>query len=362
MRAAPLILGLCWGATSHAEGYDWSVRGYAYVRYFDYVGADTDPQQIDVRVRPHVKLTYPEGGTIVIEPQAAYSFGRGQESYERTGDVVTLERLYGEFDFPRATVILGKQAVNWGSGQLFNPTDVFDDVYLRDVQAESSGHPAARVAIPFGATRELVALLSSDDRFLQGLGAMRGRATFGTTDVALVASRNPYRRADMAGFDVKGEAKVGLWLEAAYWNPWHGKGYARAVAGVDYSFRVRDVLYLALQAYYDGSGETEVARYDLPAYLRRERATLARHYATITGRLDWSGDLSLGTVSVYNLDDDSVLATLYADVKRIDDFTITIGTSLLTGKSGGEFHPPAGLDPTGLLPRGIAYLWVRYHF
>ncbi|MFN7971106.1 MAG: hypothetical protein U0166_01950 [Acidobacteriota bacterium] len=359
----PLLVAAILPDLGRAQSYAWSLRGYTEFRFYDYAGARTDPTEIDLTVRPRFKLSFPENGDLVFEPQVAYAWGRNNDLFEDWGDVATIERLYADVDYPKASVTFGKQALNWGSALVFNPTDVFDDVFLRDTWAENSGHPALKVAVPLGQTAEVVGLLASDDRFEEGLLAARGRATFGQTEIALTAFRDPYRRADVYGFDVKGEAVVGLWLEAARTEPWDDRdGFFRAVAGTDYSWKVRDGLYLALQYYHDESGSREIAGYDLAALIRRERATLARDYATLNGRLTFSQDLTLGTLTIGNLDDSSVLSTVYGEWTRIPHVTITVGGTWLGGKPGGEFNPPDIIDPQGLLPTAIAYAWVRYYF
>ena len=87
-----------------------------------------------------------------------------------------------------------------------------------------------------------------------------------------------FRGADLVGVDIKGEATVGLWLEAAWQSPWDDGSrpgsadpFVRAVAGTDYTFGVRNGLYTAVQYYHDGSGATDETRYDLPGYVRDAR-------------------------------------------------------------------------------------------
>ena len=359
---ATACLALSFAAPRASADDAWSVRGYAELRLYDYLGAETEPFEADVRVRPHFTFTFDDDSLIVFEPELRRGFGRGDDAFDDWEDQVGIERLFAEVSLHGTRLTVGKQAVNWGSGQVFNPTDVFDDVFLRDVWAEQSGHTGAKLAVPLAATSEVTVLVACDDQFQQALGAVRGRTTVGTTDLALSISRDPFRRADVYGVDVKGEATVGLWVEAAWNQPWDGPGFLESIAGVDYTFGLRNGLYLAGQYYRDGSGASARERYDIAALARGERSTLARDYALVTGRLAWSENLTIATLTIDNIDDGSLLATVYGEYTRIPAVTLSLGTTWLGGRADGEFNPPAALDPQGLLPDAILYLWARYHF
>ena len=362
VRAWLILLGVV-TLSGSAGALDWDLRGYADARWFGYLGAERDPWEVGLRARPRLRLDLPADVFLVFEPEARYSFGRNEEQFEDVDDVLNVERLFVDAALGPINVTAGRQAVNWGNGIIFNPTDLFDDVFLRDVWAEPSGYDALKLTVPFGPTRELIALASTDEGTLDDtVTALRGRLTMGTTDLALVAARDPVRDQELFGADVKGEAVVGMWLEAAWTQPRDGSSFVRSVAGVDYTFALRDALYVALQYYRDGSGETDQQRYDLGALLRGERSTLARNYATLTGRLFWSEDLALGTQTIANLDDGSLVLTAFGDYTRIPGLTLSVGGTWLAGQPGGEFNPPPRLDPEGRLPQAITYVWLRYHF
>lgn len=360
IKKAVVGLGLIGLSSASASELRFSMRGYAELRYFSYLGAEADPTELDVRFRPRLRLSFGNGG-IVFEPEARYAIGRNQERFDAVEDAPGIERLYAEFNFEAVDVVLGKQALNWGSGLLFNPTDLFDDVHLRDVWAEQSGHSAVKVLVPLNPTSTFTVIAGTDDPLTNVLGALRFQGNWGTTDLALTASHNPFRESNELGIDLKGEKTVGLWVEAAWIDPWDHHGYLEMVTGVDYTFGFRNGLYLAAQYYRDGSGASTEAEYDLAGLILGQRATLARDYMTLTGRLAWSEDLSIGTQSVYNAVDGTGLLTTFADWTRIPSITVSVGATWLAGGSEGEFRPPPTLDPNGLVPDAIAYIWLRYH-
>lgn len=310
-----------------------------------------------------------------------------ERQIDEIGDVVGLDRLFVDVNLPRADLRVGRQGVNWGSALVFNPTDVFAEVIVAEPWRERQGVDAARVTVPFGERAQVVGVLGADgipDGEIEDLrGGLRGTVSRSRLDASAVAYTNGER--SFAGLDLKGDAGVGWWLEGGYTldnSADETSGFTRASLGVDYSFPVLQLLYVAAQVSFDGSGLTP-DEYDLTGAMSQglafsscggeeteatassTRSTMGRLYGV--GVVNWAlnEDLSLSGTTLWNLMDGTGLVFPSFGAKVGNRLSLNVGAQVLLGEDG-EFRPdPADLqvsmlDLSPLYPRWTATAWARW--
>ncbi len=392
-----------------------TLRGYAELRG-SWTDAEGTPWTLVERLRPTLKISPSERFSLETTLEANLEQGRyapaeaealireevGDELFdtflelygctletERTveglEDVLSVERLFVDLNLRRADIRVGRQALNWGSAYIFNPTDVFSEVIVAEPWRERQGVDAARVTVPLGERAQVVGVAGVEGVPEGELSGARGglRATW--RGDRLGASLVGYTDGDRSfgGVDIKGDLGVGWWLEGGY------DGDLRASLGADYSFPVLDVLYVAAQVSWDGSGSSpedydwtslsgstdlgtcEDAPEGTPlAELGQEgeaeaRSTMGRLYAV--GMLNWTltESWSVGATTLWNLEDGTGLLFPTGAVKIGGRTSVNAGVQMLLGEDG-EFRPPAEALDTGLvdlsplMPRWTALAWARY--
>lgn len=301
-------------------------------------------------------------------------------------DVVSLDRLFLDLNLPVADIRVGRQGLNWGSAYFLNPTDVFSEVIVAEPWRERQGVDAARVTVPLGDRAQIVGVAGVDGipegELSGGRAGLRGTWRGDRLGASLVGFTDGDRT--FAGVDLKGDLGVGWWLEGGF------DGDLRASAGLDYSFPVLEVLYVAGQISYDGSGSApedydwtsgatsgigscESAPQGTPLdELGAESAEdddgstmMGRLYAI--GVLNWSltENLSASATTLWNLEDGTGLLFPSASAKVGGRISLNAGVQVLLGEDG-EFSPPAeafqsgAIDLSPLLPRWTASAWARY--
>jgi len=144
-----------------------------------------------------------------------------------------------------ADIILGRQAVAWGSARVVNPTDIIAPFSFNELDKEERlGVDAVRVRVPLGPLDELDMGAIAGRDFAPGKNAffIRGKTYQLKTDVSglLLAFRNHL----LLGLDLaRALGGAGLWMEAAWVipntfnenRPEKEKSYGRISAGLDYS-------------------------------------------------------------------------------------------------------------------------------
>jgi hypothetical protein len=342
--------------------------GYAEARYVRIQGLGSYlPEYVTAqRLRPTMveELDSVEGVSFTVTPELQFrQFEDDPPEFMETDDYLTVERLYADIDAGPARVRLGRQAVNWGSALVWNPTDLFQEVFLTDYWAERKGLNALRVYVPMENDFRLTAVMSTGDTvFFHNRYALKASLARWEADVSAVWMDDTINDRLVWGLDVKGTAVVGYWVEAAAFAPKDQDldSFEQAVVGIDYSFPVRSTLYLAAQYYYDGSGKSEPELYDWPGLFAGRRTTLGMHYANLLATLAWNSDLSLAVNAIYNLDDDSAIISPYLTY-TYEDFRISAGANITAGSDGGEFRPRPDQNPLELVPYVVYYVWGRWY-
>jgi hypothetical protein len=306
-----------------------------------------------------------EGLSLTVTPEFhLYQWEDDPPAIEETDDYLSIERFYADVEAGPARVRVGRQAVNWGSAYIWNPTDVFQEVYLTDYWAEREGVNAVRVYVPMADEFRFTAVAATGDTvFHHNRYAVKASYNHWGADGSLIWMDDVARDRLVWGVDVKGTAVLGYWVEAAAFAPKNGKDdpYQQAVVGLDYSFPVLGTLYLAGQYYYDGSGEADPEDYDRLGAALGQRSTLGMHYANLLVILNLNSDLAVTVNQVANLDDSTWLLTPYVTLSQ-GNFRLTAGANLYGGPEGGEFKPRRGQEIIDLTPDLAYYFWGRWYF
>ncbi len=414
---------------------DAEVAGYAEVRGLYQVEVEGTPWLLVERVRPTFEISPTERVRAFVAVEGALAQGRDtadelakylegtavgdriaefctEETTYHFDDVhgyLTVERLYVDWTGEKVDVRAGRQAVNWGSGLVFNPTDLFSDVVASEPWRERRGVNATRVNVAPNSSWDMTALFALDDDLspfedpdelpafeeLPMAGGAKATLHKFETDWSVVGAYRPDGPWFVGG-DVRGTLGVGFWAEGG----WHGDQDGvnpegvEVVAGIDYSLPVLDRLYVAAEYRYDGTGEADPEAYDyglrggtsieapyscpfsttgtnvdtdeeqpLP------RTTLGQHYVDVIANVRFLDDWAVSGTAIVNVADSTGLVV--PDVSRNfgDRWAVHLGAQIPVGEEG-EFVPPdevfdisagdAKGNVSGFVPAATLNAWVRY--
>lgn len=315
--------------------------------------------------------------------------------YARASQYLSVERLHVDFNLPALDLTVGRQAVNWGSGLVYRPSDLYTEIVATEPWRERRGVNAVKADVPVG-PHAVVALIAVDDDLsplfaadahLPVSLALRGTVRAAGTDWAGLA-RLEHDGDAFVGGDLRGTLGVGWWLEGGWKQEADADdpSGAELVAGADYSLPWLQMFYVAAEYRFDGTGVAPqdydwskragmtMLPYDcafLPEAPSGERTTLGRHYADAVLRIGLTEDLSMSAVALANLADGTGVAVPSASLLVGARWTVSVGAQIPFG-SDGEFRPGsdvttitvgnASADLSGLLPSATAQTWVRSAF
>ena len=304
------------------------------------------------------------------------------KTVKETGDYVVyhrLDRLNFSVKGDWGTIRIGRQALTWGNGLMFNPMDLFNPFAPTDIERDYKvGDDMVVAQIPLTGRGDFQALYVPRRNPVTGNVEIDQSSIAGKLHLAAGETEFDFMAARHYGDTVVGMGATGYLLDAAWrtdlvWtilseDP-NRDGYLSFVANMDYSWVwFGKNFYGLIEFYYNGIGKDDYfeAITD-PAILERldrgEIFTLGRYYLSGQIQLELHPLFHLYLASINNLADPSGLLQPYAVWDAAQNFQVTFGMAIPWGADGTEFG--------GFSLRGTpfiyktppsAYVWATYYF
>lgn len=278
-----------------------------------------------------------------------------------------------------ADILVGRQPVAWGSGRVFNPTDVLAPFAFDELDKEERrGVDAIRVRVPVGPLDEIDFGAAAGRNFARSESAfyLRGKTNQLRTDISgLVMS---FRNHLLLGLDIaRSIGGAGFWFEAADVVPVffqsggaeRAPGYFRASLGFDYNFSGRT--YGFIEYHFNGAGESRPQAYlgllSSPAFRDGFVYMFARHYVSIGSTYQITPLIPFTGLVILNLNDGSLVFAPHLEYNIAENIYLAAGGYLGFGKRP-ESAPGSGGQPPNLLSSefgaypGVVFASFRVYF
>jgi hypothetical protein len=255
-----------------------------------------------------------------------------------------LDRALIEFKTAPADIMIGRQAIAWGSARVLNPTDVIAPFAFQELDKEErTGVDAVRVRVPLNALSEFDGgyVFGEDFKLDRSAFFARGKFYLAKTDATFLLAG--FRENFLAGIDIaRSIGGAGFWLESAYvfadllndYSTGKANNYFRGTIGVDYSFSGKT--YGFLEYHFSGAGASEPEDYlknlSQPAFTEGAVYLLGRHYLApglthqITPLIAFSGQ------ALFNLGDRSAFLAHQVEYNIAQNIYISAGVFVGIGK------------------------------
>ncbi|HYA37035.1 MAG TPA: hypothetical protein VEI74_02010 [Candidatus Methylomirabilis sp.] len=296
---------------------------------------------------------------------------------ERLDAVQRLDRLYVGYSSARRTLRVGRQAVTWGNGLVFQPLDFVnpfspiaidkdyktgeDMLYGQWLVSERSDVEAMVVPRRNPSTDSV----ESD----QSSYAIKYRFRVTGVDIDLLAAR--HFAENLAGLGVVKSVGGAVWrMDLSYTSLEDGGNATSLVTNMDYSWMWGGKnVYGYAEYFHSGVGESERANYATPnvelsdRLARGELFTLARDYGALGLQVELTPLFNLFTSFIANLNDGSKYFQLRGVYDWQQDVQLMAGLNMPSGSRGTEYGgvPVAGTDSFASAGKSV-YLRGAYYF
>jgi len=276
------------------------------------------------------------------------------------------------------TVRVGRQAVTWGNGLLFNPMDLFNPFAPTDIERDYKvGDDLALLQIATGSVGSLQLLyvprrdpVDDNVKWNQSSLASKLHVSVGAVELDLMAAH--HYSDQVVGIGGTGYFKEAAWRLDVVWtvlNRSETDSYLSLAANMDYSWVWRQKnIYGFIEYFHSGLGETDYTEAlsdpDLLKRLARgEMFTLGRDYVSGHIRVELHPLFNVALTATTNLADPSGFLQPYAIWDVLQNYQITAGGSIFYGGEGSEYGG-FRLPGTGVTtrPADRAFIWFSYYF
>lgn len=278
-----------------------------------------------------------------------------------------IDRLNFRLSFPSADIVVGRQAISWGVGRFWTPSDIFVAFSPVEIDREyKTGIDAVTAKMPLGASWQIETVYAaSGDNFRYHSSGARLQTNVRDFDLGVLGAKSWTDFVTGAFFD--GEIKgAGIRGEFTFThnnmtpNTLETRTFFRAVSGADYRFA--NGIYALLEYYYNGFGETNPENYprliNSKRFTRGEIFNVGRHY--IGGTLAYEPHPLLDTSlsGLWNLLDQSFLIGPLAILSLSNEADLRTGAYFPLGP---DFVGRRVKSEFGLYARTY-YLQLRLYF
>ena len=277
-------------------------------------------------------------------------------------DQLVWDRTYLKFALPLADVTVGRQRVAWGTGHLWNPTDVFNSFTMSFAVSEDerSGIEAVRVEVPLGVASGIDLVAETGKTWEGAKKGLRYKTNVGSYDYSLSCTdigTDGYQ----VGVDLAGEVyEFGVRSEVAMVVPEASNRYFKSIWGVGYT--LENGWGLDLEYNFNGLGTKNKANYDWTGLLAGTVSQMAMDYVYFGINKSFDEITSFKTALLVNADDLSFLVYPSFSKNLSDNLDLNVDALFQMGQSGTEYKPNDTQDTTGFLGANMGLVRLKYSF
>jgi hypothetical protein len=251
-----------------------------------------------------------------------------------------LDRLAVKLALPFGDLTLGRQVLSWGTGRVWNPTDVLSPFPPTAIDREvRRGFDAVRLAVALGEVTQLD-LLYLPQPVLGDQGAV-ARLQTNLLGWDGSVSLGKYVRDFVVGADLVGDiGPLAVHAEGAYTFEWLeggalGEHFFRGVAGLD--FKPYETVVVTAEYSFNGYGSTDPSRYaailSSARALRGEVFGAGKHNAALAGSWRVNDLLSTQLSLLCNLTDPSALVLASLEYSFAQSVLVRVGAYVPLGRA-----------------------------
>lgn len=264
------------------------------------------------------------------------------------------DRLYFRQDFLWGNISIGRQRIAWGSGRIWNPTDLFNPVNPANfAKIEKDGADVAAFTYFFGNFTDFDLVYNPQEEIENSNAGFRFRTNLEQYDLSVIGGY--FDRRFVGGWDfagsvfsagIRGEGIISMNKENINDN------YTRFILGIDY--QITPELYALIEYQYNGEGKANKTDYLLllPKLVKGEILNLSKNYIAVSANYTFSFITSASLLLIQNLNDGSGFVVVSGLYSISSDLTLNIGTQITYGNDFSEYW---------YYPQSV-YSQVEYYF
>jgi hypothetical protein len=248
-----------------------------------------------------------------------------------------IDRFYFKQGFDIGSLIIGRQRISWGTGRIWNPTDLFNPINPTNFgKIEKDGADAISLILNLARFTDLSFVLNPQEKIKNSNAAFRFRTNYSEYDISLIGGSFDNRiiiGSDFAGnffnAGLRGEGILSTEKENFRSN------FVKYILGLDYQFTSK--LYGLVEYQYNGEGRLNKSEYEIKRLMTGEILNLNKNYLYLMASYLIHPLINLNISYNSNLNDGSGFFGFIAGYSAGDNTSISLGTQFFYGKDLDEY-------------------------
>lgn len=250
-----------------------------------------------------------------------------------------IDRLYFRTDFDWGNISVGRQRISWGTGRIWNPTDLFNPINPANFsKMEKDGADAVSLMYNIANFTDLNLVFNPTEEFNESSYGFRFRSNYSEYDFSIVGGKFDDRI--VAGGDFAGNLfAAGFRGEGIYSqdkdNP--DDNFVKWIAGIDFQFSAE--IYAVLEYHFNGQGTRQKSKYlnNFAKLGSGEILNLNRSYLYAGGNYQFNPLLGFNFGSSFNLVDGSGFFLGGGNYSYSENIYLSCGAMLSFGSDYSEY-------------------------
>lgn len=248
-----------------------------------------------------------------------------------------IDRLSVKQFFSWGEMEIGRQRIAWGSGRIWNPTDLFNPINPANFyKVEKDGADAVSATYYLGSFSDLNVVFNLSEKLKNSNYGFRLRTNYQTYDIAMIGGY--FDNRVIGGLDFAGNFfDAGLRGEgiASFNENNYKDSFLKYILGIDYQFTSK--LYALLEYHYNGEGKTNKFNYQFRRLINGEILNLSKNYIAASVQYQLHPLLSLTLTNTTNLEDKSGFLSGEANYSLTEDIYLKLGGQYFFGDDFTEY-------------------------
>ena len=247
-----------------------------------------------------------------------------------------IDRLYLKYNFEFGDITIGRQRIAWGTGRVWNPTDLFNPINPANfAKTEKDGVDAISFKWNSGNFTDINFVFNPSKKISNSNYGFRFRTNYNEYDFSIVSGN--FDDSYIIGCDFAGNLyDAGIRGEGIYsFEDNNSDGYLKYILGLDYQFTPQ--FYSAIEYHYNGKGKEGIFNYELNELLNGKILNLGKHYFYLGSSYLLSPLFTLTFSNIFNINDSSGYVILSGNYSLSDNIDASIGLQKTYGNKFSEY-------------------------
>lgn len=243
-----------------------------------------------------------------------------------------IDRLYVRQTTDVLDVSIGRQRISWGTGRIWNPTDLFNPINPTSfAKTEKDGVDAASVRLILGSFTDVTIVINPHRNFQGANYGIRTRTNMGGYDFSVMGGAFDDR--PVAGLDWAGNIlDAGFRGELLVSGKGRRRAFSKFIFGFDHQFTAD--LYALVEYHFNGAGAAKKSNYDPGALVQGDLLNLGRQFVALQASFLVHPLVSVTAGYTLSLTDGSGYAGGMLVYAATEDLSLAVGGQMF---HGGEF-------------------------